>query len=237
MCNQVVMEVYKKASIKAWAEADKPREKLILKGKASLSDAELLAILLGSGNREENAVDLSKRILGEYGNNLNALSKRSLKQLVAFKGIGEAKAVAIVAALELGQRRLIEPGTQQPKIESSRMVFNLMRPLIGTLGYEEFWILLLDTSNTVIHRQNLSKGGLTGTLVDVRILFKIALEHHAVAVILCHNHPSGQVIPSETDLRITKKIQQAGLLLDIVVLDHLIVTEKAYYSFADQNLM
>lgn len=231
------MEVYRSSSIKSWAEDDKPREKLMLKGKAALSDAELLAILLRSGNKEESAVDLSKRILNEYGNKLSNLSKRSLKQLLLFKGIGQAKALSIVAALELGQRRQVEIGQSYPKIESSRMVFDLMQPLIGALNYEEFWILLLNNSNKVIHQQKLSKGGMTGTIVDVRILFKIALEHQAIALILCHNHPSGQLSPSDTDMRITKKIKQAGLLFDIVVLDHLIVTEKAYYSFADENLL
>ncbi len=231
------MEVYRNSSIKSWAEDDKPREKLMLKGKAALSDAELLAILLRSGNKEESAVDLSKRILNEYGNKLSNLSKRSLKQLLLFKGIGQAKALSIVAALELGQRRQVEIGQSYPKIESSRMVFELMQPLIGSLNYEEFWILLLNNSNKVIHQQKLSTGGITGTIVDVRILFKIALEHQAIALILCHNHPSGQLSPSDTDMRITKKIKQAGLLFDIVVLDHLIVTEKAYYSFADENLL
>ncbi len=231
------MEVYRSSSIKSWAEDDKPREKLMLKGKAALSDAELLAILLRSGNKEESAVDLSKRILNEYGNKLSNLSKRSLKQLLLFKGIGQAKALSIVAALELGQRRQVEIGQSYPKIESSRMVFELMQPLIGALNYEEFWILLLNNSNKVIHQQKLSTGGITGTIVDVRILFKIALEHQAIALILCHNHPSGQLSPSDTDMRITKKIKQAGLLFDIVVLDHLIVTEKAYYSFADENLL
>lgn len=231
------MDVYSSTSIKTWAEDDKPREKLMLKGKAALSDAELLAILLRSGNKDESAVDLSKRILNEYGNKLSNLSKRSLKQLLLFKGIGQAKALSIVAALELGQRRQVEIGQLCPKIESSRMVFDLMQPVIGSLNYEEFWILLLNNSNKVIHQQKLSTGGITGTVVDVRILFKIAIEHQAIAMILCHNHPSGHLRPSDTDMRITKKIKQAGLLFDIMVLDHIIVTEKAYYSFADENLL
>lgn len=231
------MREYKSSSIKSWAEDDKPREKLMLKGKAALSDAELLAILLRSGSKNESAVDLSKRILYENDNKLSNLSKCTLKQLLCFKGIGEAKAVSIVAALELGQRRKVELGQLWTKIESSRMVYDLMQPLLGDLAHEEFWILLLNNSNKIIHQQKLSKGGLTATVVDVRILFKLALEHQAVGIILCHNHPSGQLTPSETDLRITKKIKQAAMLFDIMVLDHLIVTEQAYYSFADENIL
>ncbi len=231
------MREYKSSSIKSWAEDDKPREKLMLKGKAALSDAELLAILLRSGSKNESAVDLSKRILYENDNKLSNLSKCTLKQLLCFKGIGEAKAVSIVAALELGQRRKVELGQLWTKIESSRMVYDLMQPLLGDLAHEEFWVLLLNNSNKIIHQQKLSKGGLTATVVDVRILFKLALEHQAVGIILCHNHPSGQLTPSETDLRITKKIKQAAMLFDIMVLDHLIVTEQAYYSFADENIL
>ncbi|MBW3517650.1 DNA repair protein RadC [Flavobacterium sp. NKUCC04_CG] len=231
------MKEYKGTSIKSWAEDDKPREKLMLKGKAALSDAELLAILLRSGSTDQSAVDLSKRILNEYDNKLSNLSKQSLKQLLRFKGVGQAKAISIVAALELGQRRQREMGKLWTKIESSRMVYDLMQPIIGDLAHEEFWVLLLNNSNKIIHQQKLSIGGLTATVVDVRILFKLAIEHQAVGIILCHNHPSGQLTPSETDLRITRKIKQAALLFDISILDHLIVTEKDYYSFADENIL
>ena len=224
-------------SIKNWAQDDQPREKLRDKGKAVLSDAELVAILIGSGNRNESAVDLSKRILASADNNLNALGKLSLKQLMAFKGIGEAKAIAITAALELGRRRRLEEVVQHDKISSSRSVFNIMQPLLGELPHEEFWILYLNNSNKVIHKNQLSKGGITGTLVDVRLVLKNALEVGATALILVHNHPSGTLKPSVSDKAITKKLKRAADNLDIKVLDHLIITEKAYFSFADENLM
>ncbi|GGW69018.1 DNA repair protein RadC [Winogradskyella epiphytica] len=224
-------------SIKNWSQDDQPREKLRDKGKSALSDAELIAILIGSGNREESAVALCKRIYASVDNNLNALGKLTLSQLMEFKGIGEAKAITITAALELGRRRRLEDVRQLDKITSSSAVFDLMQPVLGELPHEEFWILYLNNSNKVIQKNQLSKGGITGTLVDVRLVLKTALEVGAVALILCHNHPSGTLKPSQADKDITQKLKRAAQSLDISVLDHLIITESAYYSFADENLM
>ena len=219
-----------------WSEDDKPREKLMLKGKSVLSDAELIAILIGSGSRNESAVDLSKRILASVDNNLNALGKLSLSQLMQFRGIGEAKAISIIAALELGRRRREEDAVELKKITSSKSIFEIMQPIIGELPHEEFWIIYMNNSNKVISKSQLSKGGITGTLVDVRIVFKTALEMGATALILCHNHPSGTLIPSDADKQITRKLKLAGDNLEIKVLDHLIVTETSYYSFADEGI-
>lgn len=224
-------------SIKYWAEDDKPREKLMLKGKAALSDAELIAILIGSGSRNESAVELSKRILASVDNQLGALGKLSLQQLMQFKGIGEAKAISIAAAMELGRRRREEAGPDLKQITSSRAVFDIMQPIIGDLPHEEFWIIYLNNSNKVIYKSQLSKGGITGTLVDVRLVFKTALEHAAVAIILVHNHPSGVLKASEPDKQITRQLKAAGHALDIKVLDHVIITEKSYLSFADDGIL
>ncbi|WP_278036385.1 RadC family protein [Flavobacterium nitratireducens] len=222
--------------IRNWSEDDKPREKLMLKGKSALSDAELIAILIGSGSRNESAVDLSKRILSSVANNLNALGKLSMSQLLNFKGIGEAKAISIMAAMELGRRRRAEEAVELTKITSSKSVFEMMQPIIGELPHEEFWILYLNNSNKVISKAQLSVGGITGTLVDVRLVFKMALEKGATALILCHNHPSGTLIPSDADKQITKKLKMAGDSLEIKVLDHLIVTETKYFSFVDEGM-
>lgn len=224
-------------SIKHWKEDDRPREKLINKGKMSLSDAELIAILIGSGSKSESAVELSKRILKASSNNLNALAKLSVEQLMQFKGIGQAKAVIIVTALEIGLRRRLEEALEYPKISSSKAVFEIMQPLIGTLQHEEFWVLYLNNSNKVIHKFQLSKGGITGTLVDTRLVFKKAIELSSTAIILTHNHPSGTLKPSMADKKLTEKIKTAGNTLDIKILDHLIITEKAYFSFADDNIL
>jgi len=224
-------------SIKQWSQDDQPREKLRDKGKATLSDAELVAILIGSGNRDESAVELCKRILASTGNNLNVLGKLSIEQLMQFKGIGEAKAITIIAALELGRRRRVEDAIQLDKITSSKSVYEVMQPIIGELDHEEFWILYLNNSNKVLKKEQLSKGGITGTLVDVRLVLKHALKYGATALILCHNHPSGTLKPSESDRAITQKLATAADSLDIKVLDHLIITEKAYFSFADEGLV
>jgi DNA repair protein RadC len=224
-------------SIKSWAEDDRPREKMLLKGKKALSDAELLAILIGSGSKNESAVSLSKRILASVKNNLNMLGKLSVTDLLKFKGIGEAKAISIITALELGRRRQLETALELPKITCSSDVFNIMQPIIGELTIEEFWIVYLNNSNKVLYKEQLSKGGLTGTVVDVRMVFKKAIELLSTAIILCHNHPSGKLNPSEADKSITRKLKIAGETLDIKVLDHLIVTENDYFSFADENLM
>lgn len=224
-------------SIKNWSQDDQPREKLRDKGKSVLSDSELVAILIGSGNREESAVSLSKRILASVDHNLNALGKMTLKQLMTFKGIGEAKAITIAAALELGRRRRTNGALQNNKISSSVSVFELMQPIIGELPHEEFWILYLNNSNKVIQKNQLSKGGITGTLVDVRLVLKTALEVGAVGLILTHNHPSGTLKPSEADKNLTQKLKSAAQSLDIKVLDHLIITESSYFSFADESLL
>ncbi|CAM3583592.1 radC protein [Flavobacterium saliperosum S13] len=224
-------------AIKYWAEDDKPREKLMLKGKSALSDAELIAILIGSGSRNESAVELSKRILISTDNNLNGLGKVSLKQLTTFKGIGEAKAIAIIAALELGRRRRAEDALELSKITSSKTVFEIMQPIIGELPHEEFWVVYLNNSNKVIYKTQISKGGITGTVVDTRIIYKTALEHNATSLILCHNHPSGVLQASEADRQITRKLKEAGKQLDIMVLDHVIITEKSYFSFADEGIL
>ncbi|MCA0154008.1 RadC family protein [Winogradskyella vincentii] len=224
-------------SIKNWSQDDQPREKLRDKGKTVLSDAELLAILIGSGNREESAVDLCKRILASVDNNLNALGKLTIKQLMSFKGIGEAKAISIVGALELGRRRRLEDAISLEKITSSKTVFETMQPIVGELPHEEFWILYLNNSNKIIKKNQLSKGGITGTLVDVRLVLKTALEYGATSLILCHNHPSGTLKPSQADKDITQKLKKGAQSLDIKVLDHLIITEQSYFSFADEDLL
>ncbi|KUJ63663.1 hypothetical protein AR687_00305 [Flavobacteriaceae bacterium CRH] len=221
--------------ISDWSEEDRPREKLMLKGKEALSNAELIAILIGSGSRNESAVDLSRRILASAGT-LNSLAKLSISQLMNFKGIGEAKAIAIIAALELGRRRRAEKAVELVKITSSKMVFELMQPIIGELPHEEFWVLFLNNSNKVISKSLLSKGGMTGTIVDTRLVFNLAFETRATSLILCHNHPSGSLIPSEADKQITRKLKSAGESLDVKILDHLIITETNYYSFVDEGI-
>jgi len=223
--------------IHQWAEDDRPREKFLLKGKSTLSDSELLAILIGSGSRNESAVQLCQRILASVNNNLNHLGKLTAQQLMQFKGIGEAKAITIAAALELGRRRRDEEVQELTKITSSKAVFELMQPIIGELPHEEFWVLYLNNSNKVIYKSQISKGGITGTVVDTRLVFKTALEHHATSVILTHNHPSGKLLASDADKQITNKLQEAGKHLDILVLDHIIITEKSYFSFADEGLL
>lgn len=224
-------------TIKNWAEGDRPREKLLQKGREFLSDAELLAILIGSGSKNESAVEVCKKLLFKAEENLNELGRFSVKQLMEVKGIGEAKALTIVAALELGRRRRSSEALEKKKISSSTSVFELMQPKIGELPHEEFWILYLNNSNKVIQEQSLSKGGITGTLVDVRLAFKQALNLAATAVILVHNHPSGNLNPSAADKQLTQKFKTAGESLDIKVLDHIIITEKSYFSFADEGLL
>ena len=223
-------------SIKQWSLEDRPREKLCAKGKSVLTDAELLAILIGSGSKSESAVSLCRRILASVNNDLNALGRLSVSQLQEFKGIGEAKAIAIVAALELGRRRRAEDVVVN-KVTSSQTVFELMTPLIGDLAHEEFWVLFLNNANKILEKQQLSKGGITGTLVDVRLIMKQSVMYGATSIILCHNHPSGTLQVSEPDRKITNKIKKACELLDIRLLDHLIITEKSYLSFTDEGLL
>ena len=230
-------EHIKPLSIKDWKEEDRPREKLLLKGSHALSDAELMAILIGSGNRKESAVKLSMRILTHFKNNLNELAKATVVELQRFNGIGEAKAISIVTALEMGKRRRLEAALSIPKITCSKDAFEIFQPIVGDLHHEEFWILHLNNSSKVISKQFISKGGLTGTLVDLRIIFKQSLEQLSTAVILGHNHPSGKLQPSNADKQLTQKIKNAAELLDIKVLDHLIITQKAYFSFADEGIL
>lgn len=226
-----------KLTIKSWALDDRPREKLETKGKSVLSDAELIAILIATGNKEESAVDLSKRILMSVDCNINQLATLTLEDLTRFKGIGNAKAITIITALELGKRRHVESLIRKPKIISSNDVFKAIHLEIGELKHEEFWALYLDNSNSILDKLQLSRGGLTSTLVDVRVLFKRAIEVSSVAVIVCHNHPSGKIAPSESDKLLTDKIKESGEILDIKLIDHLIITQKDYFSFADQGLI
>jgi DNA repair protein RadC len=220
-----------------WAVEDRPREKLYSKGTSSLSDAELLAILIGSGTRNRSAVDLGRELLSLVGNNLNSLGKLSISDLRKINGIGNARAVTIAAALELGRRRKLAEMPDIPQIKCSHDVFDLLAPLLSDLPHEEFWILFLNRSNKVVNRMKLSQGGISGTVTDVRIVMKQAIENLASGIIVCHNHPSGNLNPSESDTRITQKIKEAGALLDIQLLDHLIISDKDYYSFADNGLL
>jgi DNA repair protein RadC len=220
-----------------WAVEDRPREKLYQKGTSSLSDAELLAILIGSGTRAKSAVDLGRELLSKVNNNLNSLGKLSINDITKIHGIGNARAITIAAALELGRRRKQAELPEMLQIKCSKDVFDLIGPVLSDLPHEEFWILFLNRSNKVISRMKLSQGGISGTVTDVRIVMKKAIENLASGIIVCHNHPSGNLNPSESDSRITNKIKEAGLLLDIQLLDHLIIIDKEYYSFADNGLI
>ncbi|MDG1039240.1 MAG: DNA repair protein RadC [Polaribacter sp.] len=227
----------KKLTIKSWALEDRPREKLLLKGKTVLSDAELIAILIGSGTKKESAVALSKRILSSVNNNINELAALTYEQLIKFNGIGEARAVSIITALELGKRRRFEQVSQKPIVQSSATAFEILQPIIGELAHEEFWVLYLNNANKVLAKKQLSKGGITATMVDVRLLFKEAVALAAVGILVSHNHPSGKLKPSKFDELLTKKIKNAGETLDIKLLDHLIITQKDYFSFADNSML
>lgn len=223
--------------IKNWSPEDRPREKLILKGKASLSDAELIAILIGSGTTTMSAVDLSKMILANANNNLHELARLTVKDLTKLKGIGEAKAITIVAALELGRRRKDLRQEEKPKITSSKEAFELLKPDLIDLPHEEFWILILNRANRVIKKYQVSQGGVSGTVADPKIIFKIALEELGSGIILAHNHPSGNLTASQADLDLTRKLKEGSKLLDMQVLDHLIVAGQKYFSFADEGLL
>ncbi|MBE0675349.1 MAG: DNA repair protein RadC [Bacteroidales bacterium] len=223
--------------ITEWSPSDRPREKLIEKGAATLSDAELLAILISSGTKEKSAVDLGRELLLLAGNNLNALGRLGIPELKTLHGIGEAKAVTIAAALELGRRRKLAEAPENGQIKSSADVFNIFHPLLGDLTHEEFWILFLNRSNKTINRMKISQGGVSGTVTDVRIIMKKAVENLASGLVVCHNHPSGNNNPSESDIQITQKIRDAGSLLDVQLLDHIIIAGSAYYSFADNGLI
>ena len=223
--------------IKSWAEEDRPREKLMAKGRAALSDAELIAILLGSGTVKLSAVDVAKLMLQGVGNDLNELARQSAKQLCRHPGIGEAKAISVVAALELGRRRKEADAPARATITCSRDIYNLLRPNLMDLPHEEFWVILLNRANVVMRKGAISQGGVAGTVADPKMIFKEALEQLASSIILVHNHPSGNRQPSAADLALTKKLRQAGDFLDLPVLDHLIYTDRGYYSFADEGVL
>ncbi len=220
-----------------WAAEDRPREKLLAKGASGLTDAELLAILINSGTKDKSAVDLGRELLGSVNNSLNSLGKLTVSDLRKIHGIGVARAVTIIASLELGRRRKLAEVPDTVQIKCSHDVADIFEPLLSDLAHEEFWILFLNRSNKVINRMKLSQGGISGTVTDVRIVMKKAIEYLASGIIVCHNHPSGNLNPSESDSKITQKIKEAGILMDIQLLDHLIVSGKEYYSFADNGLL
>ena len=224
-------------TIKSWAEEDRPREKLLLKGKAALSDAELIGILLGSGTATLTAVDVGKLLMQAVKNDLNQLAKLSIADLKKHKGIGEARAITIVAAMELGRRRKDAPAEARRKITSSLDSYELVKPFLMDLPHEEFWIILLNRANIVLEVKSISSGGVAGTVADPKIIFKQALDGRASALILVHNHPSGNLTPSQADIQLTKKMKEAGNFLDLPILDHLIFTNDGYYSFADESLL
>ncbi len=227
----------KPLTIKGWSPEDRPREKLLLKGTSALSDAELIAILIGSGTAHQSAVDVSKKVMQQVGHQLHELAKLSIKDLMKVKGIGEAKAVSIVAALELGRRRKEFEVSEKPKISSSKDAYSqLSGDLIG-LPHEEFWVLLLNRAHRVTKKKRISEGGVSGTVADPKIIFKLALEELASGIIVAHNHPSGNLMASQSDIDLTKKLKEAGKFLEIQLLDHLIICGQKYFSFADEGMM
>ncbi|NBH90449.1 RadC family protein [Parabacteroides distasonis] len=229
-------ETTEKLSIKEWAEEDRPREKMLQKGASVLSDAELIAILIGSGNNEETAVQLSQRILHSVNNNLNKLAKLSIKQLTAdFKGIGEAKAVTICAALELGKRRGASEGLQSKQIRSSNDAYLSLQAELRDLPYEELWIILTNPANRILKKCKISQGGINSSAADIRLILKTALMETATGFILCHNHPSGNIRPSRQDDTLTEQVQKAAKIMDLILLDHIILAEGIYYSYADEG--
>lgn len=237
-CNNFLKDLrHNKSVITEWAEEDRPREKLLLKGKSALSNAELIAILIGSGNRNETAVDLSKRILSEIGDNLHNLARLSLSDLQKFNGIGEAKAICIEAALELGARKRTSEAEKRKKISASSDVNELFQEDLSSLQYEEFHVLLLNQANMILKKQLISKGGISSSIADPKLIFEAALRAKASALILVHNHPSGNLKPSKQDIAITSKLKSAGQVLDLPVLDHIIIAETGYYSFADEGIL
>ncbi len=225
-----------KLRITDWAEEDRPREKLLMKGVHVLSDAELIAILIGSGNKHETAVELSQRILFSVKNNLNSLGKLSINELINnFNGIGEAKAITIIAALELGKRRKLAEIEKPERITSSKDVFNLFQPILGDLPHEESWVLLMNQSNKILKKLHISKGGIKGTTIDIKLIMKESIECLATNIVLVHNHPSGSLIPSSDDDDITTKLNVAASFVDICMMDHVIITSESFFSYKDQN--
>ena len=231
------MTYERSGNIQSWAEEDRPREKLILKGKAALSEAELIAILINSGTVDLTAVDVAKIILKSVNHNLNDLARLSIKDLSKFRGIGEAKAISVIAALELGRRRKEQDRPIRAKVTCSRDAYNEMIPHLSDKPHEEFWILLTNRANEILRPVQISSGGISGTVADPKLIFKQAIEYLASSIILFHNHPSGNLTPSQADKDLTRKLRDAGRILDIPVLDHLIFTDKAYYSFADEGIL
>lgn len=231
------MAEYEKLSIKQWAVEDRPREKMLKHGFAALSNAELMAILIGSGNRQESAVELSRRILADFKNDLDQMGKASVDKLKTYKGMGEAKTINVLAALELGKRRQLTGSDKRPKVYTSDDAFNIMAIDLVELQHEEFWVLYLDRANNLIDKSRISQGGLTGTVIDVRIIMKQAIEKLASSIVLLHNHPSGNLNPSQADIDITKKASEAAKLLDMKVIDHLIIADRKFMSFADDGLL
>ena len=223
--------------IKSWAEGDRPRERLLQHGRHTLSDAELLAILIRTGTRNATAVDMAREILQSSNNDLTLLSRLNPRELAKIKGMGLVKAITIVAALELGRRLREAEASKKQKITCSKDVSDMLQPHLSDLIHEEFWLLLLNRGNQVLHKTSVSKGGISGTVVDPRLIFKTAIEFNASAIILCHNHPSGSTKPSESDLNLTKKLKEAGRNLDIDVLDHVIIAGETFFSFADEGIM
>jgi len=226
-----------KLSIREWARDDRPREKLMAQGAGALSDAELLAILIRSGSTKDSALDLAKLIMGSAANDLNRLSQLGVAELTKFNGMGEAKAIAIVAALELGRRRRALEPRERASVTTSATAYELVRPMLADKPHEEFWLIFLDRGNRLLDKCRISQGGMHGTVADPKIIFKEALDRRASSVVLCHNHPSGQLRPSEEDILLTRKLVEGGRILDISVHDHLIVTAAGYYSFADNGML
>jgi DNA repair protein RadC len=231
------MNQYKSSGIKDWALEDRPREKLLAKGITSLSNAELLAILIRSGGPDTSAVELARQILKQADNNLQELGRRSVTDLVRHNGMGPVKAITIIAALELGRRRKKSDLQEKLRISGSQDVFSLLQPVIGDLVHEEFWILLMNRSNRVIDNIRISQGGISGTVIDVRLILKNALDRLASSLILCHNHPSGNLKPSDADIKITSKIADASKTMDIQLLDHIIIADNSYFSFSDEGMI
>jgi DNA repair protein RadC len=224
-------------TIKSWAEGDRPREKLLRNGRHTLSDAELIAILIRSGSKNISAVDLAKQLLHHSSNDLATLSRLSVKELAKAKGMGTVKAITVIAALELGRRRRESDVLKKQKISCSKDIADLLNPHLSDLIHEEFWVILLNRANNIIYKTAISKGGISGTVADPRLIFKTAIEYNASGIILSHNHPSGNIKPSEADIQLTKKIKEAGKNLDIEILDHIIIAGENYFSFADEGML
>jgi DNA repair protein RadC len=231
------MANYQKLSIKRWAVEDRPREKMLKQGFSVMSNAELIAILIGSGNREESALALSRRILADFKNDLDLLARASVEKIMAYKGMGEAKSINVLSALELGKRRQLAGAKLKMKINNSEDVFNLMALDLCDLSFEEFWVIFLDRANNVIDKTKISQGGISGTVIDIRLILKQAIEKLASSIILVHNHPSGNLTASKADMEITRKSMEAAKLLDMTVVDHVVIAGRKYTSFADEGLL